>query len=100
MNEGYAWGGRDNLFYYEITTGAVVGGIEKSEDGLFMAGLDHRRQWAYIDVDSARRAVEEAQRREIEMWSIYKKKTPEEVSKLLEEPQPVKENKKFWEIWK
>ena len=73
MNKGFAWGGRNNFFYYEITTGAVIGGIQETKSGLFLAGLDHRRQWTYIDADSARKAVEETKYNELKSWEIYKK---------------------------
>lgn len=100
MNEGYAWGGPDDSYYYKIDTGEVIGGIRRTKEGIYEAGLDWRRKWTYIDADTARKAVEETQRIEIKRFEFMIKKTPEEVSKLLEEPVPVKNTKKFWEIWK
>lgn len=97
MNEGYAWGGKDNLFYYNISNGAVVGGIKVTKDGLFEAGLDYRRQWVYIDVESARRAVEETKYNELKSWDIRCK---EIVNKNLTQPDVTEKTKKFWEIWK
>lgn len=95
MNDGYTWGGPENHFYYEIATGAVVGGITKTESGIYHASLDGRRKWFYIDADSARESVELAKKNEIESWqklySIPRYKNGD-VTKEHE--------KKWWEIWK
>ena len=67
MNEGYAWGGKDNLFYYNISNGAVVGGIKVTKDGQRAVVYDvpsHQTQVLhYFDEDE----LESVERKE---WSM------------------------------
>lgn len=97
MIEGYAWGGINDRFYYELKTGAVVGQITKTSEGIYEANsIYHHRPWTYIDDTRAREAVERCVNSEINLWKSLKNKNLERLDQKLEE----KPAKKSWEIWK
>lgn len=102
MNDCY-WGGDDNQYYYECDTGRVIGEVIRTgplngpREAFYFDAWSNPKLGRFIDNDRARKAVENARKKDVEVWE--RRRAAWNAPAPVEEEPVETPRKSWWKVW-